>query len=121
MQTLLERASLRDQELEKEKDIMEEVENKVDETPWTRRTRWTKMFVGRDMKALIEATQSPKNDALLEMVWASVLRILKERCMQGVKNCNERGWSKLLFWLASIDATKPQQTPFSETFDPVTL
>ena len=100
---------------------MEEVENKVDQTPWIRRTRWPKIFVGCDMKILVSGIQEPKKDALLKMVWTSVLRVLKERCMQGIKDYNERGWSKLLFWLASVDATKPQHATFSETFDHVTL
>ena len=112
---------MKDEELEKERDIMKGVENKVDQTPWIRRTRWPKMFVGRDMKVLVDGTQEPKKDAFLERVWTSVLWVLNKRCMQGIKDCNERGWRKLLFWLASVDATKPQQGPFSETFDSVTL
>src|SRR5438046_105961 len=121
IRALLERATLRDKELEKERDIMEEVENKVDQTPWIRRTRWPKIFVGRDMKILANGTQEPKKDALLEMVWTSVLRVLRKRCMQGIKDCNDRGWSKLLFWLPSVDAIKPEQKPFREIFDPHTL
>src|SRR5436189_4212289 len=54
IEALLEQATLRDEELEKERDIMEEVENKVDQTPWIRRTHWPKMFVGHDMKVLVK-------------------------------------------------------------------
>ena len=100
---------------------METVDNKVDQTPWIRTTRWPKMFVGRDMKALVEGIKAPKEDAFLETIWRSVLRILKERCMHGIVDCNERGWRKLLFWLASVDATKPEKKPFSEYFDAATL
>ena len=72
-------STLEYKELEDEKGIMDEVENKVDQTPWIRRTRWPKMFVGRDMKVLVDGTQEPKKDSLLEIVWMPVMRVLKKR------------------------------------------
>jgi hypothetical protein len=41
--------------------------------------------------------------------------------MRGIKDCVERRWRPLLFWLASVDATKPQSKPFSHVFDAETL
>ena len=62
---------------------MGEIENKVDQTPWIRRTRWPKIFVGLDMKLLTDGIQPPKEDVFLEAIWNSTIRVLKKRCMQG--------------------------------------
>lgn len=121
IEALLERATLNDGEINKERDIMRAAKNNVDETSWEYRTRWSKIFDGLDMKVLVEGFQRPKGDAFLEAVWESVMRVLRKRCMRGVEDCNERGWRTLLFWLASIDATRPSQTPFSHVFDAGTL
>jgi hypothetical protein len=121
IETLLERATLRDIELDRERDIMETVTNKVDETHWDHRTGWSLMFDGLDMKILVEGFQRPREDAFLKAVWESVLRMLKERCMRSIKDCIERGWRTLLFWLASVDATKPESKPFSHVFEAGTL
>jgi hypothetical protein len=65
---LLKRATLRDVEVDKERDIIEAVKNKVDENPWEYRTQWTSMFNGCDMKVLVEGFQRPKEDAFLRTV-----------------------------------------------------
>jgi hypothetical protein len=121
IETLLERATLRDAEVDKERDIMEAVKNKVDENPWEHRTQWTSMFDKCDMNVLVEGYQRPREDAFLRTVWESVTRVLKGRCMDGVKDCNKRGWEILLYWLSSVDATKCESKPFSHTFDAGTL
>src|SRR5215471_4283486 len=100
---------------------MEAVTNKVDETHWEHRAGWSLMFDGLDMKILVEGYQRPRKDAFLKAVWESVLRMLRERCMRGIKDCVKRRWRPLLFWLASVDATKPQSKPFRHVFDAETL
>ena len=97
IETLLERASLNDVEVEKERDIMEAVKNKVDENPWEHRTQWTSMFDRCEMNVLVEGYQRPREDAFLRTVWESVTRVLKGICMDGVKDCNKRGWEILLY------------------------
>jgi hypothetical protein len=73
---LLERATLRDAELDEERDRMEAVNNRVDDTPWIHRTRWPDIFEGLNMKVLTEGCERPKEDAFLEAVWRSVIRVL---------------------------------------------
>jgi hypothetical protein len=76
---------------------MDEVINKVDQTPWLRRTGWVKMFVGQDMKILVQGIQRPREDAFLELIWSIIIQVVKERCMKSVVDCNQCGWSKLLY------------------------
>jgi len=42
------------------RDVIGNEENKVDMTPWLRRTGWPKFFAGQDMKVLMEGTQRDK-------------------------------------------------------------
>jgi hypothetical protein len=109
-----------EQELERErhrnqvqdKNILQEM------TPWLRRTRWVKRFQGKDMKILNELCIEPTlgTEDGLDKVWKSVARVVA-RCFESVKDCSEREWNLILFWLASAHKKEPNNTPFSIYMD----
>ena len=49
IEKLLERTNEHDKELEEARDVIGDEENKVNLTPWLRRTGWPKFFAGQDM------------------------------------------------------------------------
>ena len=100
------------------RDIIEIEQNKVDNTPWLRRTLWPRMFAGEDMKKLVTGISKPRTDErVVRCAWDSVIRLICIRCMDGVKDCSTRGWMKLLFWLNSTDVTKGNSKPFSQHYE----
>jgi len=89
----------------------------LDKTPWMRRTRWAKEFVGKDMTVVAKRSQKPtKDEQELHSVWQSVHRVLNQ-CVAGVTDCRERNWSLIPFWLNSSEATKADDRPFGTDKD----
>lgn len=91
-------------------------ENKVDLTPWLRRTGWPKFFAGQDMKVLVEGTQCDKTNPFVVRVWDSVVSLLSQKCLDGVKDCYDRDWTVILQWLDSTKASAESSTPFSRDY-----
>ena len=116
IERLLERASLRDKELEEQRDVIGENENKVDLTPWLRHTGWPKYFAGQDMKVLVEGTQRGTTDPFVTRVWNLVVSLLTKRCLDGVKDCYSRDWAVILQWLESTNASAEASAPFSRDY-----
>lgn len=66
------------------------------------------------MKQLNDLLAKPMPDSKdgLDKVWKSVGRVI-EHCFDSVRDCSEREQNLILFWLASADKSKPNDTPFS--------
>ena len=81
-------------------------------TPWLRRTRWPKMFKGRDMETLVNAIRPPDDiEQGLRLIWESVARVIK-RCIEGVNDVEDRAWDLIPFWLNSSVLNEPDSKPF---------
>ena len=91
-------------------------ENKVDLTPWLRRTGWPKFFAGQDMKVLGEGTQRDKTNPFVVRVWDLVVSLLSQKCLEGVKDCYHRDWTVILQCLDSKKASAESSTPFSRDY-----
>src|SRR5579871_963312 len=63
------------------------------------------------MTTLINYASNKGSDVCETSLIASVKRVI-ERCMNGVNDIEERGWSKIRFWLQSIEAERPDGRPF---------
>ena len=83
-------------------------------SPWLRRTGWMSEFNGKDMKVLNDLLEKPKpeDSAKIHLVWDSVARVI-EQCWKGVKDCSDRKWRQLLYWLSSASKAESSSTPFS--------
>ena len=107
-----------DQEHERMMDQVQE-SSIVTLTPWLRRTGWTRTFRGKDMKKLTELMEKPAvGEPQLLMIWESVERVIK-KSYEGVKDCWDRNWILIPFWLVSgqknEESTKPFRTYYSES------
>jgi hypothetical protein len=91
-------------------------ENKIDITPWLRRTGWPKFFAGKDMKVLVAGTLRDKTDPFVVRVWVLVFSLLSEKCLDGVRDCYARDWTVILQWLESTNASAESPTPFSRDY-----
>jgi len=81
-------------------------------TPWLRRTRWPKMFKGRNMEILVNAIRPPDDiEQGLRLIWDSVARVMK-RCIEGVNDVEDRAWDLIPFWLNSSVLNEPDSKPF---------
>jgi hypothetical protein len=122
IEELLATASLQDNRRNAAQHIIPLEQNKVDFTPWLKRTRWPLAFAGKDMKEVVLGISKPeKNDLDLIRAWNSVIRLISVRCMDGVQDCLQRHWEKLLFWLNSMDITKASTKPFSQHYEDDTV
>src|SRR5947207_14400831 len=78
----------------------------MDKSPWMRRTRWLRDFAGRGMNEIVKKSwKSTKEEASLRGIWKSVKRVMN-RCEKGVRDCADRNWSLILFWLNSCEDNK---------------
>ena len=91
-------------------------ENKVDMTPWLRRTGWPKYFAGQDMKVLVEGIRLDKTNQFVVRVWDLVVSLLSQKCLDGVKDCYNRDWTVILQWLDSTKTSAESSTPFSRDY-----
>jgi len=123
IQALLARTKAKEQERESARHIMDDEINKVDQLPWMRATNWMKMFIGRDMEALVKGCEKPTNDVFLSQIWKATMNLVEGRCMKGIIDCHERGWQwkALLQWLQSADSKSASATPFSRYIDQGTV
>jgi len=96
--------------------VIGDEENKVDITPWLRRTGWPKFFAGQDMKALVAGTQLDKTDPFVARVWDLVVSLLAEKCLDSIRDCYNRDWTVILHWLESTNASAESPTPFARDY-----
>lgn len=93
----------------------------ITESPWLRRTGWSRTFAGRRMDVLIDASQKPKGgEKNLQRISESVRRVIL-KCLDGVRNCTERNWMLIGFWLGSPMRNKPESKPFRLQYQQGTL
>jgi hypothetical protein len=86
-------------------------------SPWLRRTNWMTRFNGKDMQVLHNLLRAPKGnhqnpDDKMHHVWESVARVVNG-CWESVKDCSQRDWKLILYWLASASKMEHNPTPFS--------
>ena len=89
-------------------------------TPWLRRTGWIHKFSGCNMSTLVQQTGKPKDDAGLKVAWECTAGVLRQ-AYEGVKDCIDRGWMLIPFWLASAKAREASNRPFRTYFTGETL
>ena len=112
LKMILQATKAKDREAESQNNIVERSSNwRTESNPWLRRTGWIEIFEGRNMTTLINYTSNKGSDIYEISLMASVKRVM-ERCMNGVKDIEERGWSKIRFWLQSIETESPDGRPF---------
>lgn len=93
----------------------------VEKSPWMRRTGWLREFAGKDMNVIVGMSEKPtKDEPASQVVWTSVMRLMNN-CVDGVKDCAERNWSLIGFWLNSPEAEEADGKPFSVDNDPETV
>ena len=75
------------------------------------------------MKILAEGCLKPNDDAFLSCVWKTTLKLVEDRCLNGIKDCYERSlhWKALMQWLASVDQKSASATPFSQYIERETV
>ena len=56
--------------------------------------------------------KSTKEEASLRGIWKSVKRVMN-RCEKGVRDCADRNWSLILFWLNSCEDNKADIRSFN--------
>jgi len=117
---LLQDARNRDEEHERTLDQVYE-SSLVTMTPWLRRTGWVKIFMGKDMKMLSNLALKPTaGEAALSRIWDATGRIVED-CYTGVKDCWDRGWTLIPFWLISAHKTDDSSKPFRMHFADSTI
>jgi hypothetical protein len=67
-----------------------------------------------------KSKKSTKEEGTLQVVWTSIMRLMNY-CMDGVKDCGERNWSLIGFWLNSSEAEEADGKPFGVDNDPSTV
>ena len=107
-----------DQEYERMMDQVQE-SSIITLSPWLRRTGWTRTFRGKDMKKLSELMEKPATgEPSLLMIWNSIERVI-QKSYDGVKDCWDRNWILIPFWLVSgqknEESSKPFRTYYAES------
>jgi hypothetical protein len=66
------------------------------------------------MRTLHRLLTEPKagSEDRLDIVWAGVKRVIT-KCFNSVKDCSDRQWTLVMFWLSSASKSEPSNTPFS--------
>ena len=112
LKSILETERVRDQEFNGQDNTIRPTQNRrTESSPWLRRTGWIEIFEGKNMTTLVNYTSNKGSDTHETNLIVGMKRII-ERCMNGVKDIEERGWSKIRFWLQSIEAERPDGRPF---------
>jgi len=112
IQQMLKEASDYDKEKEEKLSVVTDKVNKVDMTPWMRRTGWIQRFSGRDMDTLAGYSQKPEvGEEQLKQIEQSIIRMICNS-LSGVNNVVDRNWNLLLFWLNSTELQNPNSKPF---------
>jgi hypothetical protein len=103
------RCALADEQL----GLIETDQYMVDKSPWMRRTDWLREFAGKDMNVIVGKSKKPTQDeAALRVVWASVTRLMNH-CVEGVRDCTQRNWGLIGFWLNSSEVEEADGKPFN--------
>ena len=117
---LVQDAADRDEEYEHLLDLVHE-SSLVTLTPWLRRTGWNKIFRGKNMKILSDLSLKPTaGEQELQLIWNGVGRVI-ENCYSGVKDCWDRGWTLIPFWLISAHKMEDSSRPFRMHFAESTI
>ena len=112
LEASLKETEQREEERRRSVNIVQDESFLVKMTPWLRRTRWAKMFKGRDMETLVNAIRpSDEIEQGLRLIWESVARVIK-RCIEGVNDVEDRAWDLIPFWLNSSVLNEPDSKPF---------
>jgi hypothetical protein len=112
LKSVLEAAKEKDGEAKSQNNIVERSTNwRTESNPWLRRTGWIEIFEGKNMMTLVNYTSNKGSDVHETSLIAGVKRVM-ERCMNGVRDIEHRGWSKIRFWLQSIETERPDGQPF---------
>jgi hypothetical protein len=113
VEALLEEAKRKDAAEDERLGIVDTDQHTVDKSPWMRRTGWLREFAGKDMAMIIKKSLRPtKDEAGLQLIWRSVGSVL-DTCMDGVRDCMDRNWMLVLFWLNGADSGKAGSKPFN--------
>jgi len=117
---LVQDARNRDEEHERILDQVHE-SSLVTLTPWLRRTGWVRTFMGKNMKTLSDLALKPTaGEVNLLRIWNAVGRVIPS-CFTGVKDCWDRGWALILYWLISSRNTEDSSKPFRMYFADSTI
>jgi hypothetical protein len=121
IKVLLEGAEVMNAEEDKRLGLIEANQYIVDKSPWMRRTGWLREFAGKDMNVIVGKSKKPtKEEPGLQVVWRSVMRLIND-CVDGVKDCDERNWRLIGFWLNSPELEEVDGKPFSVDHDQSTV
>lgn len=108
----LEKAKLLDREKQIGRDVVNDDNGHTERLPWLMPTDWKTMFAGRDMAKMIKCVSTDVGEDQYEaIVKASVNRMI-QRCLDGIKDLDTRGWDMIRFWLRSVDRNKAYSKPF---------
>jgi hypothetical protein len=115
-------ASLEDQEeIRRQNNIISE---KTSEriTPWINRAGWLTTLAGKDMSELYRLTDSgiEVEEKGYEGMQRAVLSLV-QKCLDGIKDIENRGWSILRFWLNSTKINEADQKPFQLYYNDGTI
>jgi len=78
---MLEEASQRDKEKEEKLGVVMDKVNKVDMTPWMRRTGWIQRFSNRNMNTLSAYSQKAQDSE-------EQLKIIEKSCIRIINHCS---------------------------------
>src|SRR5436305_15140658 len=76
--SLLDSAKVDDEDHQRKLNNVPQNSELITLTPWLRRTRWHKIFAGRDMKRLVKLMKKPDvNDHAMFDLWSNMVLVLK--------------------------------------------
>jgi len=91
----------------------------ADNTPWMRKTRWSKKFAGKDLRAIASLGEKPtKEEPSLQVLWASMSRVF-QCCKDSVAAWreHEEDGDLVLGWLNSPKQGDFNPEPFSVYYE----
>jgi hypothetical protein len=120
LQQALAQASLDDiEETRRNNNVVQEANDRTD--PWTNRGGWLDRLAGRDYGELYALTSAKsEDDEGFTFLQKSIPRLI-ERCLEGVRDLDKRGWDLLRFWLNSSEIDKADTKPFQVHYSGGTL
>src|SRR5436190_4540501 len=109
---MLSTARLQDNQTRLDIDIIQKDSGKTENSPWLTRTDWKRMFMGRDMKSLVDQTSKEiRGDNAAKSVSQGTYRVI-EKCIESIRDLDRRGWNEIRFWLRSTEKGKCHSKPF---------
>jgi len=121
LQQALTQASLDDEEEVRRNNIIVPEGGNERTDRWTNRGGWLDRLAGKNMRELYPLTsaQSEENEGF-KFLQKSIPRLI-ERCLEGVRDFDKRGWDILRFWLNSNEIDKADTKPFQVHYSDGTL